>query len=224
MSSSISWRTLTWEGPQMWIWDQTQKLIPRHGVSGRFWTCAQMLCLPCHPPFIILMSIHVISDKKKIYISKVSYTVAFFLKVEIKNTCFLHLTQRVIVAVWLILDKVYLGTRRRSRHVLRHHDLFHADHDHDFYLFHAELTMIMVRGLLIMVRGLHEVTWHNLFHAATILPVYVVLDPLDNLCLQIWTGPLKMPNLDHMMLDLQTQSRLIFYRTRVRSLVMLVTN
>ena len=44
--------------------------------------------------------------------------------------------------------------------MLRHHDLFHADHDHDFYLFHAELTMIMVRahGLLIMVRGLHNVT------------------------------------------------------------------
>ena len=94
--------------------------------------------------------------------------------------------------------------------MLRHHDLFHADHDHDFYLFHAELTMIMVRGLLIMVRGLHNVTWHNLFHGATILPVYVVLDPLDNLCLQIWTGPLKMPNLDHMMLDLQTQFGVIF--------------
>ena len=143
--------------------------------------------------------------RRNIYIRKVSYTVAFFL-----NTCSLHLTQRVIVTVWSILENILLGSGRRSRHVLRHHDLFHADHDHDFYLFHAELTMIMVRGLLIMVRGLHNVTWHILFHGATILPVYVVLDPLDNLCLQIWTGPLKMPNLDHMMLDLQTQFGLIF--------------
>ena len=31
--------------------------------------------------------------------------------------------------------------------MLRHHDLFHADRDHDFYLLRAELTMIMVRGL-----------------------------------------------------------------------------
>ena len=90
--------------------------------------------------------------RRNFYIRKVSYASAFFLKLEIKNTRFLHLTQRVIVTVCL------LGTRRRSRHVLRHHDLFHADHDHDFYLFHAELTMIMVCGLLIMVRGLHQVT------------------------------------------------------------------
>ena len=153
---------------------------------------------------------HWLNERRNIYIREVSYTVAFLLILEIKSRCSLHLTQRLIFAVWSILKNILLGTGRRSRHVLRHHDLFHADHDHDFYLFHAELTKIMVRGLLIMVRGLHNVTWYNLFHGATILPVYVVLDPFDNLCLQIWTGPLKMPNLDHMMLDLQTQFRLIF--------------